>query len=615
MIREQIIYNEHMANEQDAYFEVGYKEFLRWTLSLYKKSIARNKMAVVMWLLFTAPVALIPPALIYYNVQLVDSVTAISIEFQPLRYAMIFVGVICALQLMVVISGLIGSHLYDIIKREASFEMQQLLYKTLCSVSIDHFEDNIFLRRLNKASEAIHGDGFAVLKNIVDAITNAFGIIGVAIVMFLVHWSLPIAIILSTLPQFIIVLIFKKLRFALEWENTSTLNEMLYTAGLFGDRGSQKEIKIFGSNHFLLKRWTELFYDYTTKEIKLQKKEAQSRALSGVLIQVVSYFSAFFLIYMVANESLSIGAYVSLTAAIATIQRSLEMVWGNIGSISEMKLSMSQIMNIINEYQTQPTESRANVDSINRIDFNNIHYKYPGSSINALNGINLTMERGEKIAIVGENGSGKTTLISILLMLYSDFEGDLMINGEVVQKHNADLYRKKVSAIMQDHIRYIYSIYDNVLIGAGEEIDKVMEHEVEQLLSEVGFDKKMKQLELGMHTKLDKLYNLGVDLSGGQWQRLAIARGLIKKSDVIVMDEPTSALDPVAEMEIFKLFSKLTSDKTVVMISHRLGITRFADRIIFMEDGKILAIGGHEELIKTCANYKYMFDKQAEWYK
>jgi len=612
---EKSFYHENEPGQQDIYLEVGYKKFAKWMLSLYKKSIIRNKFSVIVWILLSAIVALIPSVLIYFNVQIVNAVTAISIEAQPLIYAVIIVGIICALQLTAVISNLITSQLFERIKRDASFEVQQLLYKALRDVSIDHFEDKIFLRRLQKATEAIQQDGFTMLKDIVDATANIIEIVGVAVVMFLVHWSLPVASVISTLPQLIIVLMFKKRRFDLEWNNATTFNEMMYTSGLFCDRTSQKEIKIFGSGHFLLKRWSELFYDYTSKEIQLQKKEAHARALSAVLLQLVSFFSAFFLIYMVAHDSLSIGAYVSLAAAITTIQRALESFWGSVGKVSEMKLAMSQMMSILNDYRSEPEPQKIDIDSINRIDFKKVYYKYPGSSTYAINGIDLSISKGEKIAIVGENGSGKTTLISILLRLYSDFDGEMLVNGNLIQDHNIASYRKQISAILQNYVRYIYSIRDNILIGTGDLVNEVDDQEVEQLLDKLGFSKQIGQLELGIDTKLDKLYDSGVDLSGGQWQKLAIARGLIRKYDMIILDEPTSALDPISEVEIYKLFSGLTSEKTVIMVSHRLGITRFADRIILMGNGEILATGTHEDLLKKCAQYRSMFEKQAEWYR
>lgn len=212
-------------------------------------------------------------------------------------------------------------------------------------------------------------------------------------------------------------------------------------------------------------------------------------------------------------------------------------------------------------------------------------------------------------------GSGKTTLIHILLGLYTDFKGSMSVNDVIINKHNVDAYRKRISAILQNYMRYIFSIYDNVCIGAGELIDDVIESDVEKLLKFVGLEDKINQLEMGVHTHLDKMYDYGVELSGGQWQRLGIARSLMKESDLVILDEPTAALDPVSEVELFNLFSALTEDKTVVMISHRLGITKFADKIIFMDKGSIIASGCHENLMETCKEYREMFKNQAQWYK
>lgn len=613
-IGEENVLIELFPGEGDIYSEVGYRKFLKWMFSLYLKSIKNNKIFVFLWILLSLLVSLIPPVLIYLNIIVIDQVTLISIESQPMFYVMVFIAIVCILQLSSVVFDLIGNYMYDIVKRETSYGVQKNFYLTLTKIKMDRFEDNVFLRRLRKASEALQEDGFSLLKNMVDLVANLVGIIGITVTMFLVHWSLPLASIISTIPQLLIILIFKKRRFKMEWDNTPILNEMIYTAGLFTDRGSQKEIKVFGSDSFLIKRWSGLFYDYTAKQIHLQKSESQLRALSAMLLQFVSFASAFFLIHMVTYESLTVGAYVSLTTAITMIQRSMEMFWSNLGRISEMKLSMSQMMSILDEYPLDNELEEWQNERINNISFENVFYRYPGSQNYALDGIDLFIQKGEKIAIVGENGSGKTTLINILLGLYTEFDGKMKVNGQLMNEKNIESYRKRISAILQDYMRYIYSIYDNVMIGASEANEKLSDEYVMHILNQVGFSKKIEELESGIHTKLDKSFDAGIDLSGGQWQRLAIARGLIKASDVIVLDEPTSALDPVAEVEVFKLFSELAVDKTMIMISHRLGITRLADRIILMENGKIKDIGTHDFLIKNNIQYKVMFEKQAEWY-
>jgi ATP-binding cassette subfamily B protein len=259
------------------------------------------------------------------------------------------------------------------------------------------------------------------------------------------------------------------------------------------------------------------------------------------------------------------------------------------------------------QYREGPTEFK------HSIQFKEVSFHYPGSKKNVLTNLSFELKKGEKLALVGENGAGKTTLIKLLLRLYDPTEGEILMDGIPVQDYRKQDYQKMLGAIFQDFVKYYLTAKINIAVGNIEEeqnLDKIKNAAVQSLANDV-----IESLPEGYNQGLGRRFRKGAELSGGQWQKIALARAYMSDAPIIILDEPTSALDARAESEVFQRFIGLTEDRTSIIISHRFSTVRMADRILVLQNGQILEIGTHEELLARPQLYAELFELQAEGYR
>lgn len=459
-------------------------------------------------------------------------------------------------------------------------------------------------------------NGIDNIKYIITIISSIITIIGVVTMLSMVHWSLPIALFVSMIPGFIGIAISKVISYNNSVDLIKNEREQNYISSLFFNKNSLKEIKIFNTGSHLLNKWTSLFEFIRNSKVKVLKKEKQISILGNLVMQISTVVTSIYLVFNIVNAYITIGDYVALTTAMTTFLASIGSISENIGELFERSLYNSALFEVINEQDSYNSNNMNNYNSINPIetlDLKNITFKYPNTSKNVLKGLSLTIKKGEKIALVGNNGSGKSTLINILSGIYTDYAGSFKVNGFDVKNGLLKKYQEKITVVLQDFNKYKFSIKDNIAFG---NVSKQNNSQfIKNKLKQVDLYDYVEKLPNNIDTLLSKEFENGTELSGGQWQKIAIARAIAKSFDIIIFDEPTSALDPLAEMEVFNLLTKLSSDKTAIMISHRLGITKYADKIYFMENGRIIEKGTHNELIELDGKYKKMYDSQAKWYK
>lgn len=390
-----------------------------------------------------------------------------------------------------------------------------------------------------------------------------------------------------------------------------------YIDFIASDFGHIKDIKLYNIQHWILGK--KKYY----ANIKLAAFDRSSNkfvrlgiitSLTNNLLNISVYI---YLILRLTWNTLLIGDFTMYLSAITNFSDSISNVFSSAVKFQNINLYLTNYLEfrkIKNRIQTLPLDKPAMLSDIKEysIRFENVWFQYPGQDTYALKGISTEIKQNERVSVVGKNGAGKTTFIKLLVHLYDPTEGNIYIGDVNIKDIPFDEYLKLISVVFQDYKLFAFSMKENV---AFENVDRFEDEECIKLFEQVGLREKLSKLKKGVHTGLGKQFDEeGTDVSGGEAQKIAIARAAYKKAPIVVLDEPTSALDPLSEYEIYKCFDDLVKDCSSIYISHRLSSTKFSDRIIVFGDGEILEEGSHDELMKKNGMYKEMFDKQAQYY-
>lgn len=377
-----------------------------------------------------------------------------------------------------------------------------------------------------------------------------------------------------------------------------------------------KDIRLFG-----MKNWID---EVRTKYYKLLLGIHKKQNKTGILVDLAEFLTAVckegiayaFLIYLALTGQIIASDFILMFAAISGFAGYISAIFGILEETHRKCFDIDAVR-VLLEYP-----DKFNMESGNGVkcdlkekytfEFRNVSYKYPEAEEYTIKNINLKINAGEKVAIVGLNGAGKTTLIKLMSGLYDPTEGEVLLNGKNIKEFNRRQYYEIFSAVFQDFSILPLSIKQNI----AQSFDDIDDNRVVECIKLANLDKKIASLPDGLDSMLDRTVNEnGVDLSGGEMQRLMLARALYKNAPVIILDEPTAALDPIAENEIYQRYNDLTQGRTSVFISHRLASTRFCDRILYVENGEIAEIGTHEELMNLHGKYYELFEVQSKYYK
>lgn len=375
-----------------------------------------------------------------------------------------------------------------------------------------------------------------------------------------------------------------------------------------------KDIRLFGMKNWLLDKQKEIVYGK-------QKKMLHSRNLWMVnslvahMLQIVMMAMIYYVfIAAFLQESITIGDFTLYTGLAVSFSGALNGILNAIGTLKERSMQTDDFRSFVDIPEDDETEC-VDIPKTDKytFEFKNVSFQYKGQEGYALKNLNLTLEAGKRLAVVGLNGAGKTTFIKLLLRLYDVTEGEILMNGTNIKKFRRREYYELFSPVFQNVEIFAFPMSENVSMKRPEDTDKAL---CEKCLIQGGLKEKLNSLENGVDTQLLKVvYDDGVDLSGGEKQKLALARALYKNSPIIVLDEPTAALDALAEYNLYKSFDEIIGDKTAVYISHRLSSTRFCDNIAMFKAGEMVEQGTHEELLEKGGAYAEMFEIQAQYYK
>lgn len=491
------------------------------------------------------------------------------------------------------------------------------LYNKTYKINAEKFEDSNFLDVIKKAREGAEHFIFPLFPIIAVLSFYSAYFLGIGWYVFNVYPVLAYAILVIFIPSFLGQYVKTKLFSKLADDTANYKRRFEYFEQCICGKEYYKETSLLSATRYFEKLYKQSLKDLTDMEWKTNKKSAVIFILARMLTLVGYLIVLFMFVDALMKGNISVGVFATI---FASIERMFGMMDDVVNSISNLVQNIGLVENYV-DFLEQPEENKQNrvVTLKNTLELKNVTFRYKGAPKDTLVDLNLKIKAGETIAIVGENGSGKTTLVKVMMGLFSSTKGQVLYDGIDISKVKRENVYNIISVVGQNFIKYMMNLRNNVSISKNfsgdEKPDCTNDNIINELLRYVDISMEQKELkENGLDTMLGREFD-GIDLSGGQWQRIAIARGMFRPHQMIILDEPTAAIDPVEESKIFQMFSEMSKDSTSIIVTHRMGCAKIADKIIVMDQGRIVEEGIHDELISKPGKYKEMYEAQLQWYQ
>ncbi len=490
-----------------------------------------------------------------------------------------------------------------------------LVMKHAAELDLQAYEDPVFYDRLERARVQAT-DRLGMIQSIGRLVQQLITAILMSVSIMAFSPWLMLLLCAGVLPAFVGQSHFAFLGYEKNFRQTPMRRQMDYLRQLAGSKEAAKELKLFGLSGFLAARFTGLANKVYDEDVALSRRRF---ALGSVLsmLGTMGYYSAYvFVIWRTLLGAITIGSLTFLAGAIQQASLNIQQVFSTLAGIADQALFLTDLLAF---FEMQPAiRSQPNARPIPRpirwgIEFRKVSFRYPGTERFVLRELDLTLDAGERLALIGENGQGKTTVVKLVTRLYDPTEGQILLDGIDLREFRLEDLYSEIGVIFQDFMRYEMTARENLAVGRIEELGNTAL--IEDAAEKSQADEVIARLPRAYDQMLGRRFEGGVDLSGGEWQKLALARAYLRDAQILILDEPTAALDARSEFEVFRRFAELTEGKTALFISHRFSTVRMADRIVVLEGGAVAEQGTHQQLISRGGLYAEMFAMQAASYR
>lgn len=523
---------------------------------------------------------------------------------------------IFALYILASFTGAMLSELKGFIEGKFQFLLQYrlnyMVMEKCTDLALEDFETSEMYDKIEKITGEIAYRPFQIFLAIISLLTAAITMISSA--LLLIAWNPYISAVLLIVP-IISLLYFLKIgqqEFETIWNRAKEERKTWYLSYLLTHDFSFKEISVLEIKNYILANYKKLSDIFIGQNINILKKKTKFNLIYEVVMQGISFLIISAAIMSAYVGEILVGNVMSYIRSVGLVQTNSQSIMANIYTIYNSSLYMEMLFDFLNYCNgKKATNSSIKVKhGISNINIKHLSFAYKNKG-HTLKNININLNKGEKIALVGPNGSGKSTLIKVLLGLYETNEGEILIDGISLNDLDIKNYRSKISVLFQDFVKYELSLRENIGFGDVAEIHN--DDKIKEILDKLQLDFLRQNEDYELNMQLGNWFEDGRQLSQGQWQKIALARAYFRDADVYILDEPNAALDTVSEREIFDKFFERSRGKIGIFISHRLNAAKMADKIIVLNEGEIVGIGNHEELLENCSTYQMLY--QAEIYE
>ena len=504
----------------------------------------------------------------------------------------------------------------NILRSLLTRHVNTLIIDKSISLDLQFYEDPVFYDNMQNARRRADSSALAIVTSISQVAQQLITLI--SLVVLLVGFSpwLAMVVILAAVPNFLSNSRFAEMAFRALTHRAPEARLLSYIENLLTSNETVKEIKLFGLGESLKQRYEDLFTQFLEEDTSIARRNTYASLAWGMLSNLAYYGSYIWVIVRTITRAITLGDMTMFLSVFRQSQRAVQMLLENFSRLYENNLYLDNLLDFLKiepALEIPENGKIAPAPILEGVRFENVSFKYPGSEKFVLKNVNLFIKPGESIALVGLNGAGKTTLIKLLTRLYDPTEGRITLDGTDLRDFDLQSLHQRFGVIFQDFVRYQFSVKENIGFGQVEELEN--QERIEVAADKGGATEVIAELPEGYETVLGRRWNRGHELSGGQWQKIALSRAFMRKAEVLILDEPTSALDAEAEYEIFLRFRELMQGRVAVLISHRFSTVRMADRIVVLSEGRIIELGSHEELMARNQSYAHLFNLQAEGYR
>ena len=495
--------------------------------------------------------------------------------------------------------------------------MHDMLHSKSIELDLEYYEDSNYYDTLYRAQEEAPYRPTRIVYNLLQLCQSGVSLIAIIGLLVSIHWSVPAFLVCAALPGLLVSFRFATKFFSWQRQKTSSERQAGYFNWMLSRDTHAKEIRLFDLGGLFAERFRILREEIRRERLQLMAKRFMAELCAELAPLVATFGLYVFLADRALQGLMTLGDLIMFFQAAQRARSYCSDCFKSLAGLYENNLFLSNVQEflsltpkIIDPVRPKPIPNPLK----NGIVLENVSFQYPNSEHKVLNNVNLTIKAGEHIALVGENGAGKTTLIKLLCRLYDPTIGSITFDGVDLKDMRLKDLRKQISVVFQDYARYHQTARDNIWFGNIDlPPDDIL---IAEAARQSGADEVIGKLGNGGYgTMLGKWFENGAELSIGEWQKIALARAFLRRSQIIVLDEPTSFLDPKSEYEVFERFNRLVSQKTAILVSHRLSTVKMVDRIYVLEHGAIAESGTHDELISLSGKYAYLFDRQAQNYR